>query len=130
MSYLKFKINRYLRKFKFWMIRKACTEQEWRTLRLVRAGYYGYQSKGKKPVPTLCGYHRIKASFELNNASHDFLHSDEGQLKYDAQYGIAHKLIREREEDIAKHVSYVESWDAKRQVWVCEAELDLVEVCK
>lgn len=120
MSYLKFKINRYLRKFKFWMIRKACTEQEWRTLRLVRAGYYGYQSKGNNAV-------RIRGSFELNNASHDFMHSDEGKLRYDPQYCMAHKLIREHEEEIAKYVSYVESWDAKRKVWVCEAELDLLE---
>lgn len=110
-----FKLKKKLRHFKYWMIRKSCSDEEWRTLKMVRAGYYGY-----------CGdldWKIIKTDFELNEASHDFLHSAEGKQKYDAKYGIAHKLIRDRENEIADCVSYIESYDPRRKVWICEAEL-------
>ncbi len=120
---IKYKIRRFIRHIKYWLIKKACTPAEWQTLRNVRAGYYGYFGKKEKIIP-------IRTSFELNNASYEFLHSAEGQEKYNAQYGVAHKLIRDCEDEIAQCVSYLEAWDAKRNLWVCTAELNLVEVIK
>ena len=123
MNKMRYNIRKKLRKAKFWMIKKACTEEEWKVLRNVRMNYYG-QVEEKRKV------HIVNCSFELNQASYDFLHSAEGQQKYDAQYGIAHKLIRDNEDEIAKHVFYIEAYDAKRKIWVCTAELNLMEVKK
>lgn len=123
MTMFEYKVRRLYRHFKFWLIRKMCTQEEWKTLRIVRAGYYGYFGKKEKMIP-------ITTSFELNQASYEFLHSADGEAEYDAQYGIAHKLIRDCEDEIAKCVSYIEAWDEKKQMWVCTAELNLVEVIK
>lgn len=120
---LRFRIRRKLRKLKYWAIKKSCTAEEWKTLRLVRAGYYGQTPQENRLKP-------IRASIELNDVSHTFMHSAEGQLRYDPQYCMAHKLIRECEEEIAKCVSYVEAWDPRKKMWICTAELNLVEEVK
>lgn len=118
-----FKIRRFFRHLKYSFIKRVCTDEEWKTLHNIRAGYYGYYGRQEKLLP-------ISTSFELNDASYRFLHSTEGEEKYDAQYGIAHKLIRDKEEEIARCVSYVEAWDAKRKTWVCTAELNLIKKVK
>ena len=123
MNMLEYKIRRLCRHFKYWLIKKMCTQAEWQTLRNIRAGYYGYFGKKEKMIP-------ITTSFELNQASYEFLHSADGEAEYDAQYGIAHKLIRDCEDEIAQCVSYIEAWDEKKQMWICTAELNLVEVIK
>lgn len=120
---IKYKIRRAYRTFKYKLIKKLCTPEEWQTLRNIRAGYYGYKGQQDKIV-------QITASFELNDASHKFLHSAEGCARYDAKFGIARKLIREKEEEIANCISYFEAYDTKKQLWVCTAELTIIEEVK
>ena len=105
------------RKISFWLLRNTLSEDERRMLYGMRLGFDSMQPKETE---------RIVHSFELDDRSHDFLHSADGVRKYDAKRGAARQLLRAREDDLAELIQYVETKDETTGIWKCTSWLEVV----
>lgn len=112
MKGLKRKIENFRRKLGNWLIRKSCTKEEWLKYNMVKAGFYTDR--------------RITTSFEVTRQDHKLMSENVGK-KFNERYCVTRRLLMDREDELGLHVDYNCSYDPKKERWVYNAELRVLE---
>lgn len=111
---MRYKIRRKWRHFKQRIYQWMMPGDDYRRLFLM--SQVGYPLADRPVTKTL------STQVALDEASHDFLATSEGQCKYDVRYGLARQLA----DQIVDYISYRESKDEENNEWICRADLEIV----
>ena len=102
--------KRKINKVKRWIVNKLIPDADIRmALIMNRAGFDSIAT--------------VVSECTLDEKSHAFLHSADGEVKYDAKYG----LTRQMAEELRKFVNYTESYNEDSKTWTLKAELKVVK---
>lgn len=105
-------------KIRDWIAKKMLTESEWNTILMNRVGFRKPELKEKR-----VNIETVTSKVILDQKSYRWLHSTQGEAKYDVIYG----LTRELADQLKKYVDYKEEYDPTTDNWICRVSLEVVK---
>lgn len=105
-------------KIRDWIAKKMLTESEWNTILMNRVGF-------RKPtiIERRMDTITVTSKVVLDPKSYRWLHSTQGEAKYDVIYG----LTRELADQLKNYVEYKEEYDTDTGDWICRVSLEVVK---
>ena len=101
--------------FRRWLCKKLVPDNDARMVLILKKA--GYEQPPKYDIAT------VQTQCVVNKASYEFLHSADGECKYDAKYGLTRQLA-----DLLKpYVKYTESYDEAYEEWTLKVMLKVVK---
>ena len=107
-------------KFRDWIVKKLLPEEEWNTILMNRVGF----RKPKFYTTTAIDLIPVHSEVVLDEKSYEWLHTAQGEAKYDVVYG----LTRQMADELKQYVKYEETYDPSKGTWKCRASIKVVKL--